>query len=195
MDGFDLEPVVRLLLQANRLKVTPRSGWATLGLNNAESVADHTFDVAFIALVLAELIDEPVDREKVLTIALIHDLPESATGDIPSPAMRYFPAGAKRHAEQKAMAEILEGFEFGRRLQRWWQEFEDRSSVEGRLVRDADRIGLFLQVLVYERTSANQYLEEFWESQAGKVFEFPISQKLYERLEKGRDTKARRDVP
>ena len=191
MDGFDPGPILRLLLQANRLKVTPRSGWVARGLNDVESVADHTFDVAFIALVLSEFIDEPVDREKVLTIALIHDLPESAIGDIPSPAMRYFPPGAKRHAEQTAMAEILEGFEFGPRLQRWWKEFEDRSSVEGRLVRDADRIGLFLQALVYERTSANQYLDEFWEFHADKVFEFSISQKLYDRLKEGRDTKAR----
>lgn len=195
MDGFDPGPILRLLMQANRLKVTPRSGWVTRGVNDSESVADHTFDVAFIALVLSEFIDEPVDREKVLTIALIHDLPESAIGDIPSPAMHYFPTGAKRYAEQKAMADILEGFEFGPRLQRWWQEFEDRSSVEGRLVRDADRIGLLLQALVYERTSANQYLEEFWESDADKLFEFPISQKLYERLKKGRDTEARWTVP
>jgi putative hydrolase of HD superfamily len=195
MDGFDPGPILRLLLQANRLKVTPRSGWVTRGLSDSESVADHTFDIAFIALVLSEYIDEPVDREKVLTIALIHDLPESLIGDVPSPAMRYFPTGAKRHAEQKAMAEILESFEFGPRLQRWWQEFEDRSTVEGRLVRDADRIGLFLQALVYERTCANQYLEEFWESHADKVFEFPISQKLYERLKEGRDTRAPWNVP
>jgi len=189
---LDDNRVLSLLLQANRLKVTPRGGWAIRGLNDVESVADHSFGVIFVALILAELIDEPVDREKVLTIALIHDLPEAAITDIPSPAQRYFPAGAKRQAELNAMTEILEGFEFGERLQRWWQEFEDRESVEGRLVRDADRIELMLQAYVYGRTSANQYLEEFWEGQDGKAFEFSISQKLYEKLKAQRGAKIER---
>ena len=64
----------------------------------------------------------------------------------------------------------------------WWQEFEDRTSVEGRLVRDADRLELLLQAYVYERTTANRYLEEFWAGQEGRPFEFSISQQLFERL-------------
>ena len=180
--NLDDDGVLRLLLQANQLKVTPRSGWAVRGVNDVESVADHSFGVIFVALVLAELIDEAVDREKVLTMALIHDLSESAITDIPAPALRFFPPGAKHHAELNAITEILDGFEFGDRLQRWWQEIEDRACVEGRLVRDADRIELLLQATVYGRSSANQNLEEFWEGQDAKAFEFPASQKLYEKL-------------
>jgi len=181
------EPILELLLQANRLKVTPRGGWAVRGLTDVESVADHSFGVVFVTLILAELIQEPVDREKALTIALLHDLPESAITDIPAPALRYFPAGAKHQAELNAMTEILDDLAFGERLQAWWQEFEQRSSVEGRLVRDADRLELLLQAHVYEHTSANQYLQEFWTGQEAKPFEFEITRQLFQTLRARRD--------
>ncbi len=186
MSHADESRALDLLLQANRLKVTPRGGWVIRGLNDVESVADHSFGVVFVALVLAELVREPVNREKVLTMALVHDLPESAITDIPAPALRFFPTGAKREAELNALAEILDGFGFGKRLRAWWGEFEDRSSVEGRLVRDADRIELLLQAYVYERSSSNQYLDEFWAGQDDKSFEFEITQRLFLALKERR---------
>jgi putative hydrolase of HD superfamily len=180
---------LELLLQANRLKVTLRGGWAVRGLTDVESVADHSFGVVFVTLILAELVQEPVDREKALTIALIHDLPESAITDIPAPALRYFPAGAKRQAELNAMTHILDDLAFGARLRAWWQEFEERASVEGRLVRDADRLELLLQAYVYQRTSANQYLDEFWSGQEAKPFEFEVTQHLFQTLKARRDSR------
>jgi putative hydrolase of HD superfamily len=187
MSQPDREPILELLLQTNRLKATPRVGWAVRGLTDVESVADHSFGVIFVTLILTELIQEPVDREKALTIALVHDLPECALTDIPAPALRYFPAGAKRQAELRAMAEILGDLPFGERLRTWWQELEERASVEGRLVRDADRLERLLQAYVYERTSANQYLEEFWTGQEAEPFEFEVTQQLFQTLKARRD--------
>ena len=124
---------------------------------------------------------------RIQTMALIHDLPESAITDIPTPAQRYFPAGAKRHAELNAMAEMLDGFSCGERLQAWWREFEEGSSVEGRLVRDADRLELLLQAYVYERSRA-KYLDEFWAGQDRKPFEFEAAQNLFQALKARRDS-------
>ncbi|MGD9101100.1 MAG: HD domain-containing protein, partial [Anaerolineae bacterium] len=99
MQRLDESRVLDLFLHANRLKVTPRGGWVIRGLTDVESVAGHSFGVGFVALILSELIQEAVDREKVLTIALIHDLAESVITDIPAPAIRFFPLGAKHEAE------------------------------------------------------------------------------------------------
>src|SRR5512140_3852220 len=92
------------LLRANNLKSVPRSGWVMHGVPEAESVADHTFGVAFVALALAQALgtDTPLDRGKLLSTALLHDLAESLTGDIPLPARRFLPEGAKRAAEHAA---------------------------------------------------------------------------------------------
>ena len=72
-----MEDVLRFLIIANRLKAVPRLGWALRGVATPESVAEHTIGVGFVALALAEEIAEPVDRGKLLTIALIHDLAEA----------------------------------------------------------------------------------------------------------------------
>jgi putative hydrolase of HD superfamily len=187
MEPPSFEPVVDLLLQANRLKSLPRTGWLMRGLQDVESVADHTFGVVFVAMSLMALIDEAMDAEKVLTIAIIHDLPESAITDITAPALRYFPSGAKRQAELAAMQEMLDGLAFGQRLQVWWREYEERASPEARLVRDADRLELLLQAYVYRRVSANRTLGEFWTGQEAQPFEFEASQRLYESIRRRHD--------
>ena len=70
------------------------------GISDAESTADHSFSVTLASLILSELIEEPLDRAKLLTIALLHDLPESVIGDIPPSAAAYLPpkpSGKPRH--------------------------------------------------------------------------------------------------
>ena len=44
--------LLTMLLQANRLKTTPRTGWAMRGVPRPESVADHSHGTALVALVL-----------------------------------------------------------------------------------------------------------------------------------------------
>jgi len=65
---------LKVLRAANRLKLVPRTGWLLRGVQPAESVADHTYGVALTALLLADLIAELVDRERLLILALLHDL-------------------------------------------------------------------------------------------------------------------------
>ncbi len=173
--------MLELLLRANQLKRVPRTGWVMRGVADAESVADHSFGMAFIALSLAEMVDQSLDKAKLLTIALLHDLPESVLGDIPTPATCYFPPETKREAEMEALSALLCGaLSLPREQWRaWWQEFEDGTSAEARLVRDADRLDMFIQAYVYEQTTGNRWLEEFWSS---PEFEFAAARALYETL-------------
>jgi uncharacterized membrane protein (UPF0127 family) len=99
---MDPNTALQLLLDAHRLKRTPRTGWALRGVADVESVADHSFGVAFTSLILAELVDQPLNKAKLLTIALLHDLPESVIGDLPTPATAYLPAGAKSQVDSSA---------------------------------------------------------------------------------------------
>ncbi len=179
---METNSALELLLHANQLKRTPRTGWVMRGVADAESVADHSFGVASISLILAELVDQPVDRTKLLTIALLHDLPESIVSDLPTPAAAYFPPGAKRKAEMEALSELLGRLDCAERWRSWWQEFEDGTSVEGRLVRDADRLDMLIQAHVYEQTTGNRWLNEFWPQPEDSPFEFAAAQALYEEL-------------
>jgi len=179
---MDTSTAMQLLLNAHRLKRTPRTGWVMRGVADAESVADHSFGVAFISLILAEMVGQPLDKAKLLTIALLHDLPESVVSDLPTPAAVHFPSGAKREAETEALNELLRRSPCAGQWRTWWQEFEDGTSIEGRLVRDADRLDMLIQAHVYEQTTGNRWLEEFWPRSDTLPFEFATAQALYEEL-------------
>jgi putative hydrolase of HD superfamily len=181
--AVDTRVTLQLLLDAQRLKRVPRTGWVMRGVPEAESVAGHSYGVAFIALLLAEMASEAVDRTKLLTIALLHDLPESIVGDMPSPAMAHFPPGAKQSAEAAILAQLLEGLASAERWRAWWQEFEDGTSLEGQLVRDADRLDMLIQAHVYEKTTGNRWLGEFWPPDGESPFASSAAQELYEELQ------------
>ncbi|MER3458694.1 MAG: phosphohydrolase [Chloroflexota bacterium] len=179
---MDAEAILTLILHANRLKRMPRTGWVIRGLTGAESVADHIFGTAFIALVLAELVAEPVDRGKLLAMILLHDLPESLTTDLPQPVVRFFPPDAKPQAELNALMELLQGVGFGERFRAWWQAAKDEESIEARILRDADRLELLVQAYVYGRMMSGTVLDEFWEGQEERPFKLEVSQRLFAAL-------------
>jgi putative hydrolase of HD superfamily len=180
------DSALALLLRANQLKLVPRTGWMMRGVPDAESVSDHTFGVAFIALVLAQLMEQSVDVKKLLTIALIHDLPEAVLSDIPSPASRHLPPTAKTTAEGEVLHALLDGFPSAEQWEDWWRAFEDRGTIEGKLVRDADRLDMLLQAYVYEQTTGNRRLEEFWADSSRDAFACQVSQSIFDALRKAR---------
>ena len=78
-----MEPkqLLEILQVAARLKTTPRHCETAPG--RAESVADHSWRVALMAMLLTPEFPE-ADMNKVLRMCLIHDLGEAFTGDIPT---------------------------------------------------------------------------------------------------------------
>ena len=123
---MDTESILRFWRQDNQLKRTARTGWVQRGVVGAESVAAHSHGVAFVALLLLELIPERLDRAKVLALAILHDLPEALTTDIPAPAWRYLPAGSKPAVESKALDEIFGDLPFAAR---WRALFTEHPNV------------------------------------------------------------------
>jgi len=152
------------------------------GVAHGESVADHSFGVAFIALILAELADQTLDRTKLLTMALLHDLPESAISDIPAPAAARLPPGAKRVAETEVLNDLLGCLPDAGRWLAWWQELEAGISVEARIVHDADRLDMLIQAHIYEQTTGNRWLIEFWPPPGTSPFELDAARALYQAL-------------
>jgi putative hydrolase of HD superfamily len=175
------ERALDFLREVNRLKLVPRTGWLLRGVWPGESVADHSYGMAVTALVLADLVEEPVDRERLLVMALIHDLAETITGDVPYPAGRFFPEQAKTVAEEQVLGKMLDGLPIRDDYITLWREYKSGSSVEGRLVKDADRLERLIQAAAYERAGAAD-LDEFWEELGPDDFTFSASWQLVETL-------------
>ena len=104
-----------------------------------ETDAEHSWHMAVAALVLQEYLDETdVDRGKVLTMALIHDIVEIDAGDVSV----YEPAGRKEQAEKEQLAaERIFGLlpeEQGREFLNIWNEFEKGMTPEAKFARALD---------------------------------------------------------
>ena len=184
--------LLSLLFAANQLKRIPRMGWAVRGVGPAdtESVAEHTYGMALTALLLAEMVDEPMDRGRLLTICLLHDLAETQVLDLVPAAIQYLTPAAKRRAEEAALADIVADLPSGKEFQALWQEFEEGTTVEGRLARDADRLEMMIQAAAYEQAGWRN-LDEFWEAMDKHCWEFPVSEVLFRELVAERQSRSK----
>ena len=151
------------LIELQRLKRLDRTGWVLRGFaNGTESVAAHSFGVSVTAMLLAdELIAQgvAVDVEKILRIALLHDWAEARVGDMPRTATMYFGSEARKNAETAAFRDLTGANDVYTSL---YHEYEERNTLEARLVKAADVIDLLVEALALER-AGGRGLDEFWE--------------------------------
>ncbi|MFZ3045461.1 MAG: HD domain-containing protein [Desulfatirhabdiaceae bacterium] len=132
-------PIANFLFEARFLKQIPRSGFAFLGAGK-ESVAEHSFSTSIIAYVMASLSPD-INPLKLITMCLLHDLPEARTGDLNSVQKCY------DHADETAgIQDMVRDLVFGQSLFALLQEFNEGISLEARLARDADQIALILEL-------------------------------------------------
>jgi putative hydrolases of HD superfamily len=154
------------LIELQRLKSLDRTGWVLRGLPpGTESVASHSFGVAATVMFLADRLvasGVSLDLGRTLRMALIHDWAEARIGDMPRTAIPYFGAEVRRAAESKAFADIAKGTGEAEVYQELFEDYEQRASLEARLVKAADIIDLLVQVLALER-AGYRGLDEFWE--------------------------------
>jgi len=155
------DQLIDLLIDADPLCDLPRTGWLLRGVPSPESLAAHSWAVAIVADFLADLLKadgETIDSEKVLRMALLHDLAEARTGDIPMPNKNGRVSEAIHTLEATIISEMLPTSHAA-----LWAEAEAGKTLESRVVKAADKIQMMIKVLIYEkRRGAN--LDEFWKN-------------------------------
>ena len=159
--------MLKTLIELQRLKRLDRTGWVLRGFaNGTESIAAHSFGVSVTAMLLADEVlaqGVVIDVEKDLRIALLHDWAEARVGDMPRTATSYFGSDARKNAETAAFRDLTEPLDQGDSLYaNLYHEYEERNSLEARLVKAADIIDLLVQALALER-AGGRGLEEFWQ--------------------------------
>jgi 5'-deoxynucleotidase YfbR-like HD superfamily hydrolase len=169
--------MLKTLLELQRLKRLERTGWQLRGLpGGTESVAAHSFGVGVTAMMLADEVKArgvAIDCERVLRMALVHDWAETRVGDMPRTATEYFGADARKTAETRAFADIVgDAGAVASAYKTLYHDYEQRDSLEARLVKAADVIDLLVQALALE-TAGAKGLDEFWQVAEKPDFQLP----------------------
>jgi len=164
--------IIDLAMKGETLKKIGRTGWSLAGVDcvRQESVGDHTFGTIFLSLMLSKYLlsqGEKLDLGKVLSMATIHDLPESLTSDIPRTAVELggdLLQTGKAEAEKSSMHRITEKSKnFGDWFATLWMDVEGKNTLEARIVWGADIIDMLVHAISLETSGVSpEILEQFF---------------------------------
>ena len=164
--------LITFLRIAGRLKRVKRTGWVEAGVPDPESVADHSYRVALISMVLAD--SRSLDALKAVKMAILHDLPEVLTGDLTPEQKAINYAAAEAQAFQNAVACLSEGQR--KQYTELFREYGAGDTPEAILVHTADRLDMVIQALEYEVEGVeSSKLDRFWDVHIQKEYEALLS--------------------
>ncbi len=136
--------ILDFLALSERLKFELRHSWLSNG--RQESVAEHSWQMALMALLMHRHLEQPVDIEKTLKMILVHDLVEAEVGDVP-----FFEKGERKRLkaarEQMAIEKIRGALDpaTGQEIYDLWQEYEVKATVEARFATALDHLEVQVQ--------------------------------------------------
>jgi len=129
------------------LKLELRHTW--LSNDRRESVAEHSWRMSVMALIIAPKTKLALNMEKILKMTAIHDIAEIETGDVPASVHLI----DEKIANKKAIDEIhameivrkLMNDESGEELYELWHEFEEQITNESKFVKIIDKFEAVIQ--------------------------------------------------
>lgn len=158
------QQIISLALEFGVLKKVIRTGWKKKGIKDPESVADHTWRVAMLAMVLAPELN--LDQNKLIKMALIHDLGEALIGDIIwEKGKKIIGSQEEKHRDERSAIESIFNTGDMKEYRLLWEEFEHQETIEAKLIKELDKLEMAIQALEYEKEGySGKKLDEFWEN-------------------------------
>jgi putative hydrolases of HD superfamily len=141
-----------------------RTGWVREKVEDSESVAEHSFRVGALVMVLSDKFGYKLDKEKLLKMAFLVDLGELATGDVVTGRGEHIDVKKRDEVEQQEKEGIKEMFDRigdGKEYSAIYDEMIDRTTPEAKAFWQLDRLEMALQALEYEEEQGKN-LEEFF---------------------------------
>lgn len=148
--------------EINKLNEIIRTGWLrrNVPLDRLESVGEHIFTVALLALAVIDKYDLKLNVEKVLKMILIHELGEIDVGDIPM--IDTEERKDKHERELKGVTRIVKVIGEPWILE-LWEEFEAKETEEAKFAFKMDKLGAIMQAKYYsELLQNNNLFDEFY---------------------------------
>jgi putative hydrolases of HD superfamily len=143
----DIIKILEIIKLGEKLKCELRHSWLSNGRH--ESVAEHTWRVSLMAILIEPLLKVKVDTSRLLKMIIIHDLVEAEAGDIPA----FDTLNNTKLKEQKVSNEIKSiekirdtlGNDLGDELYNLWFEFENKDTYESKVANALDKLEAQIQ--------------------------------------------------
>lgn len=143
----ELLKIMEIVKLGEKLKFEMRHSWLSNG--RQESVAEHTWRVSLMAMLIEPYLKQKVDTSRLLKMIIIHDLVEAEAGDIPA----FDTMDNHTAKEQKALNEIKSierirdtlGDFLGEEVYNLWFEFENKESYESKVANALDKLEAQIQ--------------------------------------------------
>lgn len=129
---------IDFLFEIGSLRNVPRA-WQQVLTGKVQNISEHIFRMVIIGWIIA--VREKADVPKVLKMCLIHDMAESRTGDIAFMHRNY----VTRH-EKLAETHMFLNTALEKEARVLLKEYNDRNSLEAKIVKDADNIDVDLEL-------------------------------------------------
>jgi putative hydrolases of HD superfamily len=167
---MDLNQILDFLHFSEGLKKELRHSWLSNG--RQESVAEHTWRMMLMAILLESKIDSKLDLLKVLKMIIIHDIAEITVGDsVPYEKQKH---EMHKKLEEQEMSRLKEKFKSNvmGEIYDLWIEYSKGETLEAEFAKALDKLEVRLQHNEAEMSSWNDI--EFIRSQyaADKYCEF-----------------------
>jgi putative hydrolase of HD superfamily len=194
-----MENTLNFLIEIQKLKEFPRTGWVLRKVKNPETIAEHMFRVAMANWVLGR--EANLNLKKIIEMSLFHDLCEVYAGDV-TPFFYYIrdlpknekerkkflrkyvrllkvekeKRGREKHnLEKRSLSKLLNFLDSEKRKEIFslWSDFERRFSKEGDFARQVDKIETLIQAIEYFGTGKKSPANSWWE-ESEEVTDHPL---------------------
>ena len=165
--------VIRNIIDViGEMKRKPRTGWVDHGIDNPETVWQHSVEMRSLSRNLAAKYLGASKSEICGRMGGVHDIIEGIVPDI-TPHMGI---ATEQKKELEFMAiDFIGQLPHGARIRDTWVAFENRESTEAHFVHKVDKLHVAITALRYEQQDRCRYsLQPFWDSVRKHVCDTPL---------------------
>lgn len=185
---LEMKNILTFFTELGKLKSLPRRGLVLIGAKNPNSILSHSFRSAIMSWILGEKKNVNFNIERLIKIALIHDICELYAGDMTPydygllpedkgkwPEIfdtwpRYSKAekiriSFKKHNKEKEALEKLTAYlpsKVRKEILDLWLDYESGKTKEGRFVSQTNRIETLLEALEASQEKESNPFKSWW---------------------------------
>ena len=143
----NLVGILEVIKLGEKLKSEMRHSWLSNG--RRESVAEHTWRVSLMAMLIEPYLNQAVDSARLLKMIIVHDLVEAEATDIPAfDTMNNAELKKQKQINEiKAIEKIRDTLQgsLGEDIYNLWMEFEHKETFEAKVANALDKLEAQIQ--------------------------------------------------